>query len=253
MTFQPRTPLGLAAVALVASCATLSATETDDRIVAAARNSYNFKTHLKDDKITVVSKGGAVTLTGKVADEFHRSLAEETLAGLPGVSGVNNQLSLSGEPGALTPDTTLKAKVQTALLFHRRLSATRTTVQVQDGVVTLQGQAESVAQRTLATEYVKGLDGVVRVVNQMTVAPGPPPKHKEIRVRIDDGSLTAQAKMALLFHKATSALHTKVRTDHGVVTLTGTARSRAEKDLASRIVGNLEGVRKVRNLMAVEG
>jgi len=253
MTFQPRTPPVLAAVVLVASGAALNATDTDDRIVAAAKNSYNFKTYLKDDRITVISKGGAVTLTGKVADEFHRSLAEETLTGLPGVASVNNQLSLVGESGPLTPDTTLKAKVQTALLFHRRLSATRTTVLVQDGAVTLQGQAESEAQKSLATEYVKGLDGVVQVRNEMTVAPEPPPKRKAIRVRIDDSSLTAQAKMALLFNKATSALHTKVRTDRGVVTLTGTARSRAEKDLATRVVRNLEGVRKVRNLMAVEG
>jgi len=252
MIHHLRTPLRLAAAVLVASAATLCATETDDRIVSAARNSYNFKTYLKGDKIAVAVKGGAATLTGKVQDEFHRSLAEETLAGLPGVTSVNNQLSLAGEPGAKAADATLKAKVQTALLFHRRLSAGRTTVLVDDGFVTLRGEAESEAQKALATEYVKGLDGVAGVRNEMTVAAGQR-RRREIRVRIDDASLTAQIKMALLFNKATSAVHTKVRTENGVATLTGSARSKAERDLVTRIVRNLEGIRKVRNQMTVEG
>jgi osmotically-inducible protein OsmY len=42
-----------------------------------------------------------------------------------------------------------------------------------------------------------------------------------------------------------------VRTDNGVVTLAGTAGSQAEKDLVTRIVGNLEGIQKVRNRMTV--
>ena len=252
MTYQLRTPLHLATIVLVASAAALNATETDERIIQSARNSYNFKTYLKDDKITIASKGGAVTLTGKVQDEFHRSLAEETLSGLPGVTGVNNQLSLSLETGVVNPDATLRAKVQAALLFHRRLSATRTTVKVDDGVVTLQGEAESQAQKALATEYVQGLDGVARVDNEMTVASGPP-RRKEIRAKIDDASLTAQVKLALLFNKSTSAVHTKVRTEHGVVTLSGAAKSKAERDLVTRIIRNIEGIRKVRNQMTVEG
>jgi hyperosmotically inducible protein len=250
MTFQPRTPLHLATAVLVASCASLNATETDERIIAAARASYNFMTYLKDDKITIVCKGGAVTLTGKVRDEFHRALAEETLAGLPGVQSVNNQLSLAGDSG-ITPDTTLKARVETALLFHRQLSSVKTQVAVENGVVTLRGEADSGTQKSLATEYVKGLDGVVRVNNEMTVA-GEHRKRKEIRKKIDDASITAQIKLALLFNKATSAVHTKVHTDNGFVTLAGTAKSQAERDLATRIVKNVEGVRRVRNQMTVE-
>jgi osmotically-inducible protein OsmY len=241
----------VATVVLVATCPTLKATETDERIITTARNSYNFKTYLKDDKINIVSKSGAVTLTGKVQDEFRRALAEETLAGLPGVKSVNNQLSLVGEPSLINPDATLRARVQAALLFHRRLSAARTKVLVDNGVVTLQGEADSAAQKNLATEYVKGLDGVADVKNEMTVA-GEHRRRKEIRKKIDDASLTAQIKLALLFNKSTSAVHTKVHTENGTVSLTGTAKSQAEKDLVTRIVQNIEGVRKVRNQMTVE-
>ena len=252
MAYQLHNPFRLAPIALVASMAGLNAAETDDRIVAAARNSYNFKTYLKDDKVNIVSKAGAVTLTGKVQDEFRRALAEETLAGLPGVKSVNNQLSLVGEPSLVNPDATLRARVHASLLFHRRLSTARTKVLVESGVVTLQGEAGSEAQKNLATEFVKGLDGVAEVRNELTVVPEHR-KRQEIRRKIDDASLTAQVKLALLFNKSTSAIHTKVHTGDGVVTLTGKAGSQTEKDLATRVVQTIEGVRKVRNQMSIEG
>lgn len=252
MSFRLRHPFHLPALVLAASCPLLAATAMDDRIVAAARASYHFNTYLKDDNIVIACKHGAVTLTGKVLDEFHRDLAGETLAGLPGVKSVNNQLSLAQEPGGNNPDAALRARVQAALLFHRRLSAAGTTVEAHNGVVTLRGEAESQAQKDLATEYVKGLEGVARVINDMTVA-GEHAKRKALRKKIDDASITAQVKMALLFNKATSALHTKVRTENGVVSLTGPARSRAEKERVTRIVRNIEGIRRVRNLMTIEG
>jgi len=252
MTLPLRVTLCLAPVILGASISPVQATETDNRIIATAQGSYNFKTCLKNDRIKVIAKGGAVTLTGQVSDEFHRALAEETLAGLPGVRSVNNQLNIVDDPGGIKPDSTLRAKIQVALLFHRNLSAIQTRVLVDRGTVTLQGEAESETQKALATEYVKGLDGVVQVSNEMTVARSPHRKRKEIRKKIDDASLTAQVKMALLFNKSTSAIHTKVRTENSVVILNGKAKSRAEKNLVTRIVKNIEGIKVVRNQITVD-
>jgi osmotically-inducible protein OsmY len=249
MNLHARPLIRLAAAVLAATA--LAATEMDERIVTAAQGSYNFKTYLKDDQIMVISRHGAVTLTGKVQDAFHRDLAAETLAGLPGVKSVNNQLSLVGEPSVTDPDARLRARVQAALLLHRGLSGTGTRVTVKEGRVTLQGEAQNAAQKALATEYVQGLDGVAGVSNEMTVAKGPHPKRKAIRTKIDDASVTAQVKLALLFNRSTSAMNTKVRTDNGVVTLAGIAGSQAEKDLVTRIVGNLDGIRQVRNRMTV--
>ena len=252
MFSHPRNPLRPAALVLAAAVL-VQASDTDERIIAAARGSYNFKTYLKDESITVAAKNGAVTLTGTVQSAFRRALAEETVAGLPAVKSVNNQLSVRDEPGGITPDTTLRARVQAALLLHRDLSLAKTQVDTNNGVVTLQGEADSEAQRKLATEYVKGLDGVVRVNNEMTVSGESHPRRKEIRKQIDDASITAQIKMALLFNRATSALKTRVKTENGVVTLTGRVKSKAERDLVARIAKNVEGIRAVRNKLAIEG
>ena len=87
---------------LLVSTAPLRATETDDRIESSAKKSYVFKTYLKDDSIKTESKNGAVTLTGTVAEASHKSLAENTVASLPGVKSVDNQLKIKGENPAGT-------------------------------------------------------------------------------------------------------------------------------------------------------
>ena len=51
------------------------ASKVDDLIESSARNSYVFKTCLKGDDIKVESKDSAVTLTGIVSEESHKSLA----------------------------------------------------------------------------------------------------------------------------------------------------------------------------------
>src|SRR5208282_6808302 len=92
-------PLTLAAAVstLLISSSPLRAASTDSRIESSAADSYTFKTTLKDDSIKTSSKDGVVTLTGTVAETSHKSLAENTVAGLPGVKSVDNQLTIKGE------------------------------------------------------------------------------------------------------------------------------------------------------------
>src|SRR5258708_424938 len=85
------------AVAVSVASTPLRANETDDRIVSSAKNSYIFRTYLKDDSIKTRSKDGVVTLTGVVSEEAHKSMAQDTVSGLPGVKRVDNQLVIKGE------------------------------------------------------------------------------------------------------------------------------------------------------------
>jgi len=78
----------------------LFASMTDDRIEASAKQSYVFKTYLKGDDVKVQSKDGVVSLTGTVAEESHKTLAQETVANLAGVKSVDNKLEVKGEDPA---------------------------------------------------------------------------------------------------------------------------------------------------------
>jgi osmotically-inducible protein OsmY len=236
------------------------ASETDNRIESSAKDSYVFKTYLKGDDIKFDSKDGAVTLTGTVAEEYHKELAQETVANLPGVKSVDNKLAVKGESPSNLSDAWILTKVKTALLFHRSVSGLATDVDVKDGVVTLKGEATSKAQKDLGTEYAKDVEGVKDVNNIMTVAAAPVKptetttgeKMDEVVESIDDASITALAKATLLYHRSTSGLKTKVETNDGVVTLSGKAKNAAEKDLASKYVGDVHGVKSVNNQMTIE-
>ena len=168
-------PLTLATIVstLFITTAPLRAADTDDRIESAATKSYVFKTYLKDDAIKVESKDGVVTLTGSVADNAHKTLAENTVSSLPGVTSVNDQLAVVGAQPPEHSDAWITTKVKTALLFHRNVSASGTTVTTVGGIVTLTGVADSAAQRELTTEYAKDIDNVVSVNNEMTITTTP--------------------------------------------------------------------------------
>jgi hyperosmotically inducible periplasmic protein len=237
---------------LLVSTAPLRASETDDRIESSAKKSYVFKTYLADDSIKTESKNGAVTLTGTVAEASHKSLAGDTVEGLPGVKSVDNKLVVKGQPPAEHSDAWIGMKVKSALLFHRNVRATKTDVNVKDGIVTLSGNASSEAQKELSTEYAKDIDNVKAVKNEMTVANAPAVAGETAGEKIDDASITAQVKSSLMSHRSTSALKTKVETTDGVVTLGGIAKNAAEKTLVTKLVTDINGVSSVINNMTIE-
>ena len=230
----------------------LHASEADSRIESSAKNSFNFKTYLKGDDIKIVSTDGVVLLTGLVTEDFHKSLAQETVAGLPGVKSVNNQIAVVGDQPAEKSDGWISMKVKTILAFHKSVSAMDTAVHTQNGIVTLTGKADSEAQKQLTGEYAKDVEGVMNVQNDLVVfnpAQKPPATLGE---KVDDVSITAQVKTSLLFHKYTHALATKVVTKDGVVSLRGEAKNGAERDLVTKLVEDINGVKQVNNYMTVQ-
>lgn len=240
----------VAAGTLFVSGAPLHAAEADDRIESSFSKSYAYTTHLKNDAIKAVSHDGVVTLTGQVDNPSHKDLAQETVANLPGVRRVDNRLRVKLE-GTEKSDTWIQAKVRSVLALHRNVGGSSTQVDIKDGVITLRGLATSEAQRELLSEYTEDVDGVLRVINVMTVAKRPAKPNEMVVVAIDDASITAQVKVALRSHRSTSALSTKVETTEGVVTVSGTARNLAEKTLVSKLAADILGVKSVINTMTL--
>ena len=242
--------LTLAMSAALFSQSAVNATEMDDRIVPSAKTSYVFKTFLVNDSIKTESKDGVVTLSGSVKENHHKQLAEDTVSGLPGVKSVDNQIDTKESPPE-NSDTWLYMKVKSTLAYHSSVSAYNTQVEMKEGVAILKGEASSQAQKDLVTEYTKDVDGIKDVNNQMTVAaPSTTPK-PTITEMIDDASITAQVRMALLSHRSTSNLRTKVATSEGVVTLGGEAKNLAEQEFVTKLVTDIHGVKSVVNNMTI--
>jgi hyperosmotically inducible protein len=228
------------------------ASDADDRMQSSLKKSYVFQTYLSDDKIKIQCEAGVVTLSGSVASDSHRSMAEETALSVEGVRSVNNQLTINGAPAAANSDAWISERVRSTLLFHRSVNYANTDVTVKDGDVTLRGTASTEAQKQLTTEYTKDVSGVKNVDNKMTIAKTSTKSSQPMAEQVDDASITTQVRMSLLFHHGADMFDTKVSTHDGVVTLSGSAKNQAEIDLATKRCNDVRGVTSVINKMTIE-
>jgi osmotically-inducible protein OsmY len=231
----------------------LASPATDRKIEEAAKASYNYRTVL-DDHVKVAAKDGVVTLTGTVQDKDERELAQDTVENLPGVTSVKNEIVVKAtEPEH--SDGWIAFKVRGRLLVKANVSAAHTKVAVKDGVVTLTGTADNQAQKDLTAVYAGEIDHVKSVQNDLVVKAGPAGAaggSETMGEKIDDASITSQVKYALLSHKGTSVLKTKVTTVDGVTFISGEAGSDAERTLVTKLAEGVRGNKSVVNHMTVK-
>jgi len=86
----------------------------------------------------------------------------------------------------------------------------------------------------------------------MTVSPQVVVTPRPSEIRIDDASVTALVRSALMNHRSTSALRTKVQVLNGEVSIAGLAQNTAEKTRVTQLVADLQGVISVKNMMVIE-
>ena len=233
----------------VAPVALFASSETDRKIEDAAKASYNYRTVL-EDHVKVKASDGIVTLTGTVEDKDDKALAADTVENLPGVVAVKNEITVKSSYPEHS-DAWIAFKIRSRLLVKSNVSATNTKVAVENGHVTLTGTAANLAQKDLTGVYAKEIEWVKSVKNDIVIKAAPA-SGETIGETIDDASITSQVKYALLSHKATSALKTKVTTNDGVIVITGEASSDAEKALVTKLAQDVRGVKSVTNDMSVK-
>jgi hyperosmotically inducible protein len=236
-------------VLIATPLALFASSDTDRKIEDAAKGSYNYRTVLENN-VKVKATDGVVTLTGTVQDDDDKELAEDTVENLPGVVSVKNDIVIKSTYPEHS-DGWIALKIRSRLLVKANVSAATTKVAAQDGVVTLTGTAANPAQKELTAAYAKDIDGVKSVKNEIVVKDNSP-KVQTTGEKIDDASITAQVKYALLSHKATSARKSKVVTTDCVVVVTGEAASDAEKSLVTKLAEDVRGVKSVENNMTVK-
>ena len=223
----------------------LASSETDRKIEEAAKASYNYRTVLEDN-VKVHAHVGVVTLSGTVQDKDDKSLAVDTVENLPGVMGVKNEIKIAPTYPEKS-DGWMALKIRSRLLVKANVSAASTKVDVKDGHALLTGTADNTAQKELTGIYAGEIDGVKTVKNEIVVTDKPTMAEK-----MDDASITSQVKFALLTHKSTSAVKTKIVTADGIVLVTGEASSDAERSLVTKLAKDVRGVNSVTNKMTVK-
>ena len=152
-------------------------------------------------------------------------------------------------PGEHMDDAAVLTSVKAALIAEPNTSANEINVEVNRGIVQLNGFVDSSAEKSRATTVARGVDGVTEVRNNLSIKS---PSSSSLGEIIDDSILTAKVKAALIQSPDTKAHQITVETKEGVVQLSGFVDNMAAKSAASTVAKSVTGVKEVRNDISVK-
>ncbi len=154
------------------------AEHSDAWVSTKVKSTLLFHRNVSASGTDVYVKDGVVSLRGEASSEAQKELTAEYAQDVEGVKSVKNELTIAktpAKPAQTTQekidDASITAQVKSSLFSHRSTSAIKTKVQTTDGVVTLSGIAKNDAEKSLVTKLVNDINGVSKVINNMTIAP----------------------------------------------------------------------------------
>jgi len=144
-------------------------------------------------------------------------------------------------------DAATKARLETTFALNPHLNPFNINTRVQEGHVWLAGSVDTDVQRDLAQELAEQTTGVRRVTNEIVVVDEPrrPGPDRSWQQRIQDSTTSASVRTRLLGHREIRGLSIGVRTQNGVVTLTGIAFSEEQRDRIVQVASETQGVERV--------
>jgi len=138
-------------------------------------------------------------------------------------------------------DSWLTAKTKIALYADERVKGRQISVETVKGTVMLRGKVDSDEARTAAASIAERVEHVKAVKNDLQVVAAADRKATDV----SDQDITRQVEASL--SKTTQLTKIDVRTDGGVVTLTGAAPNIGASARASELARGVSGVRAVKN------
>ena len=152
------------------------AEHSDGWVSTKVKTTLLFHRNVSASGTDVYVKDGVVSLRGVAKSQAQKELTSEYARDVEGVKEVKNEMTVATSPakpdetlGEKIDDASITAQVKSSLMSHRSTSALKTKVQTTDGVVTVSGVAKNAAEKTLVTKLVTDIDGVISVVNNMTI------------------------------------------------------------------------------------
>jgi hyperosmotically inducible periplasmic protein len=145
------------------------------------------------------------------------------------------------EAKTMVTDSWVTSKTKISLFADERVKGTQVSVDTTKGVVHLRGKVDSAEAKSAAGEITQGVEGVKSVKNDLqVVAPA-------ARKAVDASDSDIAKAVGTRLSKNTQLKKVDVRTDAGVVTLTGQVPSIGASAKASEMARGVPGVKSVKN------
>jgi osmotically-inducible protein OsmY len=140
---------------------------TDSDLVAAAVAALQWNTSLADHRVKVSVADGWLVLGGEVDSEHQRQTAGYAVRYLQGIKGISNDIVVKTQASAQT----IKTDIESAFRRKAIIDAHGIDVRVEGGDVTLSGVVGSLPEREMARLTASSTAGVLKVVDNLLVAP----------------------------------------------------------------------------------
>ncbi|QIM51807.1 BON domain-containing protein [Hydrogenophaga crocea] len=181
--------------------------------------------------IGVAVHSGVVTLSGTLDTYVQKHAVERAVRR---VGGIALDLEVRLAPGHARTDSEIAQAAAHALRWHSLVPEDRVTVEVDDGWIRLSGETDWAYQRMSAEQAVRPLVGVRGVTNDIA-----------IKARADALAISRGIASALERHARREAQRIAVDVQGGVVTLSGTVQSLADRQAAVGTAYAAQGVSRV--------
>ncbi len=249
------------ALAAVLAGSTLAGTKPSQEVVEARQETqiwttYALSPYLRADDLQVSVHEGKATLTGHVAEDVNKDLAQQIALGVNGIKSVENKIEVTSNYkaapessdrafGQVVEDASITAAVKSKLLGSRYADGFTADVDTNRGKVKLTGTASSADAKDAAGKLAMNTRGVRSVNNQLTVEMAKSVSPKPASTDIADGWITTKVKSTFMYSSNVNGSDIDVSTNAGIVKLTGKMDSGAERALAVELARNVKGVKSV--------
>jgi len=203
--------------------------------------------------IKVQTIQGEVTLDGQVPSEQVKTVAGAIAQDTSSVKLVHNNLgvnpAIERNPdrehlGERVADLEIQTLVTDALSKNADLAEKHIATQVKNRTVALSGTVQTTNQKYSAEQIAWQVPGVQGLTNNLGVSDA------QATPESADDKLARRVEFELYSTKALPLKTVQIHAANGVVTLTGSVSSRAEKLLAEKTAKSVEGVRSVVNSLS---